>query len=668
VFCKQCSTKKAAIPQYGFEEEVRVCDVCYSKLTSRSGGGSSSLATEGDSDLPQEYLNSALFHESQAPPQRGNESEQKQQEEDELQMALALSLSEEEASKQKQKQSLHSYYGTGSSSSTAAPVDYHPAPVDYHPVPSYSSAAESRPSAPQAVSTNPEMARYEDRAYWERRRAEQQQLEEEYEMPNIMPSASAVASASAVIKPSSPEARAVGVVEEDERGDYQTLIDSLQRTIGLFTTRMQQVSASGKSVALDSSVQSLFHSLNAMHPQLLSQIETQGQAKDYYDGLEKKLQGVKEARTSLNRMRRQNREKQQQLEEERMMLERLQMQQKIELLRQQRKEEEHHQEMLRQQRQKQIEDQQKAQEGELQRRLMEHQQRQMELHLSVRAEQQNQLRQYGLEASEMPVYSQDQYAPVTAQPPPSQLYSLPPQLPSQYQYIPSSIYSSEPQIPPFGQGEPQSFASLPSVEPSQSYRPPPKELPPMVSTQSRPDPGNIGGNVQVPSQSQVYAHQSMQSIQPSQPVQSLQPVPAMQPNLSQPGLQMNHPQTGQPSHNPTNPALSSQYSYQVPPQPSGYLPVPSQPPPIQQQSNDPTQPLHHIPRYTPPMQRKAVEDPMSYTPGYSFVPHGGVQDDAPTMQPTSYQPAPNVASLQTGRHQGYASQQPKQEALLISFD
>jgi growth factor-regulated tyrosine kinase substrate len=104
VFCKQCSTKKAAIPQYGFEEEVRVCDVCYSKLTSRSGGGSSSLATEGDSDLPQEYLNSALFHESQAPPQRGNESEQKQQEEDELQMALALSLSEEEASKQKQKQ------------------------------------------------------------------------------------------------------------------------------------------------------------------------------------------------------------------------------------------------------------------------------------------------------------------------------------------------------------------------------------------------------------------------------------------------------------------------------------------------------------------------------------------------------------------------------------
>ena len=70
----------------------------------RSGGGSTALGAQGDSDLPQEYLKSALFRESQAPPQcSGNENEQKQQEDDELQMALALSLSEEEAAKQKQK-------------------------------------------------------------------------------------------------------------------------------------------------------------------------------------------------------------------------------------------------------------------------------------------------------------------------------------------------------------------------------------------------------------------------------------------------------------------------------------------------------------------------------------------------------------------------------------
>ena len=55
-------------------------------------------------------------------------------------------------------------------------------------------------------------SRYEDRAYWERRHAEQQQqLEAEYEMPNFVSHAPAAAAA---VNPSSPEARDVGVVEE----------------------------------------------------------------------------------------------------------------------------------------------------------------------------------------------------------------------------------------------------------------------------------------------------------------------------------------------------------------------------------------------------------------------------------------------------------------------
>lgn len=60
------------------------------------------------------------------------------------------------------------------------------------------------------------MARYEDRTFWERRRAEQQQLENEYELPSIVapPAAAAVASAAVAIKPSSPEARDMGIVEE----------------------------------------------------------------------------------------------------------------------------------------------------------------------------------------------------------------------------------------------------------------------------------------------------------------------------------------------------------------------------------------------------------------------------------------------------------------------
>ena len=69
----------------------------------RSSAGPTSHDGGGD-ELPQEYLNSSLFREAQAPPKRSNEDDKKQQEEDELQMALALSLSEEEAAKQKQKE------------------------------------------------------------------------------------------------------------------------------------------------------------------------------------------------------------------------------------------------------------------------------------------------------------------------------------------------------------------------------------------------------------------------------------------------------------------------------------------------------------------------------------------------------------------------------------
>ena len=35
VVCKRCSGKKAVIPNFGYDDEVRVCDMCYTKLTSR---------------------------------------------------------------------------------------------------------------------------------------------------------------------------------------------------------------------------------------------------------------------------------------------------------------------------------------------------------------------------------------------------------------------------------------------------------------------------------------------------------------------------------------------------------------------------------------------------------------------------------------------------------
>lgn len=71
----------------------------------------------------------------------------------------------------------------------------------------------------------------------------------------------------------------------------------------------------------------------------------------YYTGLEERLAEAKEARVSLNAMRRKHQEKVRQQQVEMEMLARIQMQQKLELLRQQRSEQAQHLEELQRSRQ-----------------------------------------------------------------------------------------------------------------------------------------------------------------------------------------------------------------------------------------------------------------------------------------------------------------------------
>lgn len=60
IFCHACSSKTAAIPKYGIEKEVRVCDLCFEKLKVNSAANLSG----GSDQLPIEYLNSTLFKEA----------------------------------------------------------------------------------------------------------------------------------------------------------------------------------------------------------------------------------------------------------------------------------------------------------------------------------------------------------------------------------------------------------------------------------------------------------------------------------------------------------------------------------------------------------------------------------------------------------------------------
>lgn len=107
VFCAQCSQKTTTLPKYGIEKEVRVCDACYDQVTKPSAA-SKAAAEKQESELPQEYLNSSLAQQSQAPPRK---TEDELREEEELQLALAISQSEAEAKEKEKFKLVNTYKG-----------------------------------------------------------------------------------------------------------------------------------------------------------------------------------------------------------------------------------------------------------------------------------------------------------------------------------------------------------------------------------------------------------------------------------------------------------------------------------------------------------------------------------------------------------------------------
>uniref|UniRef100_A0A8K9XIM6 Hepatocyte growth factor-regulated tyrosine kinase substrate n=1 Tax=Oncorhynchus mykiss TaxID=8022 RepID=A0A8K9XIM6_ONCMY len=163
IFCGKCSSKYSTIPKFGIEKEVRVCEPCHELLNKKAEGGkpvgTSTSVAPGPAELPPEYLTSPLSQQSQVPPKR---DEAALQEEEELQLAIALSQSEaEEKERMRQKNSYGVY-----PKADPAPVTSSAPPVNSL----YSSPVNS--SAPSAEDVDPELARYLNRTYWEKKQEE----------------------------------------------------------------------------------------------------------------------------------------------------------------------------------------------------------------------------------------------------------------------------------------------------------------------------------------------------------------------------------------------------------------------------------------------------------------------------------------------------------------
>lgn len=338
VFCAQCSSKTSILPKFGIEKEVRVCEACFEQINKPSP------AQTKETDLPAEYLNSSLAQQQQVPPRKTAEE---LQEEEELNLAIALSQSEAEH-KEKEKKRVTS--STLKSNSSATPrATYSPPPS---PGPSPSRLQEED-------EIDPELAKYLNRKYWEQR---QTAIEEHGSRPDV----------------TSPSAPNMGspmpqklLIAKQQNGEVDTqmeeFVSALRSQVEIFVNRMKSNSSRGRSIANDSSVQTLFLNITAMHSKLLRYIREQDDSRVYYEGLQDKLTQMKDARAALDALREEHREKLRRQAEEAERQRQMLMAQKLAIMRKKK------QEYLQYQRQLAL---QKIQEQEREMQMRQEQQKQ----------------------------------------------------------------------------------------------------------------------------------------------------------------------------------------------------------------------------------------------------------------------------------------------------
>nr|XP_060620370.1 hepatocyte growth factor-regulated tyrosine kinase substrate isoform X3 [Anolis sagrei ordinatus] len=342
IFCGKCSSKYSTIPKFGIEKEVRVCEPCYEHLNKKAEGKGT-----GSTELPPEYLTSPLSQQSQLPPKR---DETALQEEEELQLAIALSQSEAEEKRQKSTFSTYPKAEPTPITSSAPPVST-----------LYSSPVNS--SAPLAEDIDPELARYLNRNYWEKKQEEVRKSP----TPSAPLSMGEPAAQSTEVQPAP-----LSVVEQQyQNGEtdesHEQFLKALQNAVTTFVNRMKSNHLRGRSITNDSAVLSLFQSINSMHPQLLELLNQLDERRLYYEGLQDKLAQIRDARGALNALREEHREKLRRAAEEAERQRQIQLAQKLEIMRQKK------QEYLEMQRQLAI---QRLQEQEKERQMRLEQQKQ----------------------------------------------------------------------------------------------------------------------------------------------------------------------------------------------------------------------------------------------------------------------------------------------------
>lgn len=362
VFCATCSAKTSTIPRFGIEREVRVCDVCYDKINSKSSkaeGGKPAHGEETKTKTVGAAPGSAPAPGSSAANAAAaaqKKTEQEIQEEEELQLALALSQSEAEVAKERfsgvyKHPSTYGQHSTNAKSSGATTSSGTKHKKSSSKSSSKLSSKSSSKKSSKTESTmgaendDPEMARYLNREYWEQRSTAYPDYE-----PSPSPSAPQSNNLTTTITPViSSKASSVDISEpklfkeklinsSTEDTELDAFTNSLRSTIEIFVNRLNSNKLRGRSIASDNGVQALFMNLTNLHSQLIMHTQQTNESRTTCERLQDKISQIRDARAALDALREEHREQLRRAAEEAERIRQQQMAQKLEIMRKKKQE------------------------------------------------------------------------------------------------------------------------------------------------------------------------------------------------------------------------------------------------------------------------------------------------------------------------------------------
>lgn len=202
------------------------------------------------------------------------------------------------------------------------------------------------PEAPQSVAvqqqqqqqeeSNPELAKYLNRSYWEQRKISESSSMASPSAPSPMPPTPQPQQQQQLLQHQQPSLLSVPKTADELQIDE--FAANMRTQVEIFVNRMKSNSSRGRSISNDSSVQTLFMTLTSLHSQQLSYIKEMDDKRMWYEQLQDKLAQIKDSRAALDVLRQEHVEKLRLIAEEQERQRQLQMAQKLEIMRKKKQE------------------------------------------------------------------------------------------------------------------------------------------------------------------------------------------------------------------------------------------------------------------------------------------------------------------------------------------